>query len=105
MIKNIRKDMSFHIMLIPAVIILFIYNYVPMAGLIIAFQDYKPALGFLNSKFIGLDNFRFLFATSGFMRAFTNTLTIALMKIITGMIVPLIFSLLLNEVRIYTYKR
>jgi len=105
MIENIRKDMSFHIMLFPAVIVLFIYNYVPMTGAVIAFLEYKPIFGFFDSEFVGLDNFKFLFATSGFMRAFTNTVSIALMKIITGMIVPLTFSLLLNEVGNYTYKR
>lgn len=105
MLKTLKKDLPLHIMLLPAVIVLLVYAYVPMFGIVIAFQDYKPYLGFLRSSFVGLDNFKTLFATPGFDQALYNTLYIALMKILTGIIVPVSFALLLNEVKISMFKR
>lgn len=91
-------------LLIPTALLV-VYCYVPMAGIIIAFQNYKPALGFTGSKFTGLENFRVLFTNPGFMQALKNTVVIAFWKIITGLIVPVTFSLLLNEIRRSTVKR
>ncbi len=92
-------------MLLPCVVILLIYSYIPMMGIAIAFQDYKTYLGFLKSEFVGLDNFITLFSTPGFGQALYNTVFIALMKIITGIVVPVGFALLLNEVRVSGFKR
>lgn len=99
------KYLSFHLMLLIPTALLVVYCYVPMAGIIIAFQNYKPALGFTGSKFTGLENFRVLFTNPGFMQALKNTVVIAFWKIITGLIVPVTFSLLLNEIRRSTVKR
>lgn len=103
--KTFRKDLPLHIMLLPAVVVLLIYSYIPMFGIIIAFQDYKTYLGFLGSSLVGLKNFRTLFTTPGFNQALSNTISIALMKIVTGIVVPVSFALLLNEVRISGFKR
>lgn len=92
-------------MMLPAVVILFYFAYIPMFGTIIAFQHYMPYLGFFKSKFIGLDNFVSLLATPGFGQALFNTVYIASMKIVVGGIVPIIFALLLNEVRRSSFKR
>jgi putative aldouronate transport system permease protein len=91
-------------LLLPSMILL-VYCYLPMAGLIMAFQRFIPSLGFLQSKWVGWDNFTYLFATSGFTRALRNTVFIAAMKIVVGMVVPVLFALLLNEVRHAGYKR
>lgn len=99
------KYLSFHLMLLIPTALLVVYCYVPMAGIIIAFQNYKPALGFTGSKFTGLENFRVLFTNPGFMQALKNTVVIAFWKIITGLIVPVTFSLLLNEIRRSSVKR
>ena len=99
------KYLSFHLMLLIPTALLVVYCYVPMAGIIIAFQNYKPALGFTGSKFTGLENFRVLFTNPGFMQALKNTVVIAFWKIITGLIVPVTFSLLLNEIRRSSIKR
>ncbi len=99
------KYLSFHLMLLIPTALLVVYCYVPMAGIIIAFQNYKPALGFTGSKFTGLENFRVLFTHPGFMQALKNTVVIAFWKIITGLIVPVTFSLLLNEIRRSSIKR
>jgi putative aldouronate transport system permease protein len=90
---------TLQIMLLPAVILIFIYSYVPMFGLMMAFQDYIPALGILGSQWTGLRNFKTLFSMLEFVRALRNTVFIAGCKIVLSIIVPVVFALLLNEVR------
>jgi putative aldouronate transport system permease protein len=99
---SIRKHHNtrvLHLMLLPAVILVFIYHYVPIGGLVMAFQNYLPARGILGSKWVGLRNFRFLFNMMEFPRALRNTVWIAGCKIVLNITIPVIFSLLLNEVR------
>ena len=100
-----KKHMAFHLMLLVPVILVLIYCYLPMAGIIIAFMNYKPALGFAKSEFVGWDNFVTLFNNPQFGIALRNTIIVAFWKIVTGLFVPIIFSLLLNEVRNKVFKR
>ena len=93
-----------HLMLIPALILIFIFNYVPLYGLVIAFQRYNVALGF-NSPWVGLANFEHLFSQPNFVRTIWNTLFIAIWKIVLMIIVPVSFALLLNEIRNVFFKR
>ena len=67
--------------------------------------DYKPALGFAGSRFVGLEHFRTLFNNPQFSQALENTVIIAFWKIVFGLVVPVTFALLLNEVRNTAYKR
>lgn len=93
-------------MLLPGVIILLIYQYLPMAGLYISFQNFIPARGFLGKQeWVGLDNFVFIYQNPYAIRAFWNTIIIAFFKMLTGLIVPIIFAILLNEVRNNGLKR
>jgi putative aldouronate transport system permease protein len=87
------------IMLIPAVVLIVIYSYIPMFGLLMAFQDYIPALGIFGSRWVGLRNFKTLFSMLEFVRALRNTVFIAGCKIVLGIVIPVIFALLLNEVK------
>ncbi len=103
--KALKRDYLLHMMLLPSVIILFIYHYIPIFGSSIAFLDYKTYLGILKSDFVGMDNFITLFSTPGFGQALYNTIFIALWKIVTGIVVPVIFALLLNEARLTLFKR
>ena len=103
-LARLRKEWQLHMMLIPGLTILVIFAYYPLYGLVMAFQQYNPALGF-NSPWVGLDNFRFLFTQPGFVRTIWNTLFIASGKIIGGIIVPVFFALLLNEIRVISIKR
>jgi putative aldouronate transport system permease protein len=96
---------TLQIMLLPAVILIFIYSYVPMFGLLMAFQDYLPVLGVFRSPWVGLRNFKTLFSMLEFVRALRNTVFIAGCKIALGIIIPVVFSLLLNEVRNRTVQR
>ena len=93
-------------MILPGVLLVFLFSYVPMAGLVIAFQKFVPAKGFFgNQEWVGLGNFRFIFSLPGFSAAFRNTVIIAFYKITTGILVPLTFALLLNEVASATIRR
>jgi len=103
--KILRRDGALHLMLAVPAILIFVYNYLPMSGIVIAFQKYKPALGLLRSKWIGVDNFITLFATSGFKQATVNTIIISTGKIVMLLVVPVIFSLLLNEMHLMPIKR
>lgn len=100
----ITKQWQYHILLIPAIIALIIFNYIPLYGIIIAFEKYNPAIGF-NSTWVGLQNFVFLFKQPNFIRTIWNTLYIATSKLVLGIIVPVLFSLLLNEVGSSRFKR
>lgn len=101
---TLRKQWQYHVLLIPAVVLVFIFNYIPLYGLVIAFQRYNPSLGF-RSPWIGLNNFIRVFSQPNFVQTIWNTLFIAVFKIIGGIIVPVVFSLLLNEVRKVSAKR
>ncbi|MDP9697698.1 putative aldouronate transport system permease protein [Paenibacillus intestini] len=103
--KGFKRTLALDLMLLPAVILTFIFAYIPMGGLVIAFQDYKPWLGFAKSSWIGLEHFQFLFSIPENVQVIWNTLIIAGMKLIGGLIAPLIFALLLNEVRKETLKK
>lgn len=102
---NMRRNWPLHMMLLPAVILALVFQYVPMAGIVIAFQDFKPWLGFTESKWVGLDNFRYLFLYPDVDQVIWNTLIIAVFKIVAGLIAPLAFAILLNEVRLIAFKR
>lgn len=92
-------------MLLPGYIWLTLFSIVPMFGFVIAFQDYNPGLGMLHSDWIGLDNFRYMLSLSDSKTVFLNTLFIAVMKIIANLIVPLVFALMLHELRLALLKR
>jgi putative aldouronate transport system permease protein len=95
---SLSMQWQYHVLLIPGLVVIFIFAYIPLYGVIIAFQNYKPALGF-RSPWVGLENFRFLFRQPNFVRTIWNTFYIAVIKIIGGIVVPVIVALLLNEVR------
>lgn len=92
-------------MLVPGIILLIIFNYTPMYGVIIAFENYNPGLGFIKSPWVGLKNFQFLFALPSFTQLIRNTLVLAISKIVTLQFCAIVLALLLNEVRALLFKR
>ncbi|MGM1047310.1 MAG: ABC transporter permease [Bacillota bacterium] len=96
--RTLKKEYPLHLMLVPGVIVTLIYAYGPMAGLVMAFQQFEPLSGFFKSKFIGFDNFRYVFELPDFNQVLWNTVVIALFKMVLFLLVPLILALLLNEV-------
>ncbi|GIP19356.1 sugar ABC transporter permease [Paenibacillus montaniterrae] len=99
------RELPLHIMLLPGVLLTIVFSYIPIAGVVIAFQKFVPAKGIFESKWIGLDNFAYVFNLPSFTNVLWNTVFISVMKIIAGLIVPIIVALLLNEVVGKYFKR
>ncbi len=103
---SLKKQLPLHLMILPGFIILLIFSYIPMAGIVIAFQKFIPAKGlFGNQKWIGLDNFRYVLDLPNFGSVVWNTIFIAVWKIILGLVIPIIFAILINEVTHNGLKR
>ncbi len=97
--RKFKLESPYYLMVLPGALLVLLFSYVPMGGLVIAFQRFIPAKGFFgDQKWVGLKNFEFVFTLPGFQRALINTVVIALFKMVVGIIVPLVFALLLNEV-------
>ncbi|BFT70766.1 MULTISPECIES: sugar ABC transporter permease [Paenibacillus] len=96
--RTLRRDFPLHLMLVPGVILTLIYAYGPMAGIIMAFQNFEPLSGFFKSKWVGFDNFTYVFHLPDFNQVLWNTLLISIFKMILFLLVPLILALLLNEI-------
>lgn len=103
--QRLMREIPLYLMLLPAVVIMLIYSYGPMIGNVIAFQRFLPGKGLFGSKFIGLENFRYMLKVPGIWNVVYNTIFIAFMKIVAGIIVPVTVALLLNEVANITFKR
>jgi len=86
-------------MILPSLLFLIVFNYVPMLGIVISFQDFKPWLGITGSPWVGWDNFKLLFERQDSVQVIWNTFIIAGLKIVFNLLVPFIFALLLNEIR------
>lgn len=100
------KELPLHLMILPGLLIILLFNYVPMAGIIIAFEKFIPAKGlFGHQKWIGLDNFRYVMSLPNFKNVLWNTVYISIMKIILGLVIPIIFAILINEVKNSALKR
>ncbi len=98
--RKLLRELPLHLMLLPAVAALIVFHYVPMAGIVIAFQKFIPAKGLFGvQKWIGLDNFRYVFKLPSFISVIWNTVSISFMKILLGLFVPIVISIMLNEVR------
>ncbi len=98
--NKLLRELPLHLMLLPAVVFLFIFHYLPMAGITIAFQKFIPAKGLFGpQQWIGLSNFEYVFKLPSFIGVIWNTVYISLMKIILGLLVPIIIAIMLNEVK------
>ena len=92
-------------MLLPGIIFVFIFRYIPIYGIVLAFKDYKFNLGILKSPWIGFEVFRDVFRSTLFWQAFGNTIWLNLLSLILGFPLPVIFALILNEIRLTGFKR
>ncbi len=98
--KRFKRELPLHLMILPGLIIIIIFNYVPMMGIIIAFQKFIPAKGLFGAqKWIGFDNFKYVMDLPNFYHVVWNTIFIAVMKIILGLLIPIVVSIMINEVR------
>lgn len=102
--KHMRET-PLHLMLIPGIVIVVIFCYIPILGLVMGFQRFIPAKGILGSPWVGWGNFKYLINLPGTFQVLYNTVFIATMKIAAGIVIPVGIALLLNEVRYSPFKR
>jgi putative aldouronate transport system permease protein len=103
--KNRVTTINYWIMVIPALVWLVAINIVPMFGIIMAFQDFNPGLGIFHSEFVGLENFKYMFQMKDVTQIFVNTVVIAVGKLLLNVLIPVIFALLLNEIKNMVFKK
>ena len=99
LLQSIWDHKAFYIMLIPSFVLLLIFAYKPMYGIILAFKQYSPRLGIIGSKWIGWANFEFIFAIDQFWEAFENTIVLNVLKLIFGFPASIILAIMLNAIR------
>ena len=99
------SQVMYHVMMAPGMLFILVFSYIPMFGIVMAFQDYVPAKGILGSEFVGLKNFTYMFSLPDVGRIFANTLLIAIGKILLGTVMAIAFAILLNEIRIRVFKK
>ncbi|MFD0698050.1 ABC transporter permease [Paenibacillus sp. GCM10027628] len=100
-----KREWPLHLMLIPGLIFVIVFSYIPMAGIMMAFQKYIPTKGLFGSPFVGLKNFQYMFVYPDIGRIFFNTVFISVMKIVAGLLVPITIAILLNELSREWIKR
>lgn len=96
--KELKKHLPFYLFLLPAIILVILFCYMPMEGLVIAFKDYKMARGIEGSQWVGLKHFQALFSDPNFYRVLANTLKISILTLLTTFPVTIVFTLLVNEI-------
>lgn len=94
-----------YVLLLPGFAYLFVFKYIPMFGIVIAFKELNLVRGIFGSEWVGFDNFRFLFQSSHFYRVLRNSLLLSIYQIIWGFPAPILLALMLNEVRKVAFKR
>lgn len=104
-LRNIYHSRWFYLMMIPGLVYYILFHYAPMAGTLIAFQNYNLMKGIWGSPFVGFDNFRVIFDNPEFLQIMRNTLLISVYKIVGNMVPDVILALMLNEVRVLWFKK
>ena len=97
--SEVKKQKQLILLSLPFLIYVIIFNYVPLAGWVMAFQNYKPAKGFLDQTWIGFAKFKQLFSNDVFLGVLRNTLAMSLINLVLGFVFSIGFALLLNELR------
>lgn len=103
--RTLFQQKYLYLMSIPFVAWVFVFNYIPIWGWTMAFQRYRPGKSFMKQEWVGLDNFRELFHDERFYMALKNTLAMSFMGLFAGFTIPILFALLLNELRRQMFKR
>ncbi len=103
--KNFRENYQLYIMLLPGLILLFVFKYIPLYGITLAFKEYNPMLGILGSPWVGLKYFQQFFESPDFWQLMQNTIILSAMALVAGFIAPIILALLINQVRSVGLKK
>ncbi|MCI3920846.1 ABC transporter permease subunit [Paenibacillus sp. TRM 82003] len=99
------RQWDIQLMVLPALLFLFVFSYIPMYGVLMAFQDYSLFKGFAGSPWVGLKHFKMFFQAPEFWQLMRNTLVISLLKLLIGFPAPIALALMLNEIRNRAFKR
>ena len=105
LLTEIKKNYQLLLLLVPGLIVLILFNYLPMGGVLIAFKDYKIRLGIFASEWVGFENFHKVFTGMDFGRILRNTVVISFLKLVTSFPAPIILALLLNELKAQRFKK
>ncbi len=103
--EKVKKDRYLLLMLLPGVIYLLLFVYKPITGLLMAFQNYNIVEGIWGSEWVGFDHFKTFFSGRDFVPVMTNTLKISIFQLIIGSIMPIIFAIMVNELRHGIFKK
>jgi len=103
--KSIKKDLPLWLFVLPGIILTFIFSYVPMYGVQIAFRNYNAKLGFFGSHWVGLKYFERFFNSPYFTDTISNTLILSVYSLIAGFPIPILFALMLNSFRHSKYRK
>ncbi len=101
---DLKSHKEIYLLLLPAVLLVFIFNYLPIPGLVISFMDYDFLKGF-HSPWVGFQNFIEIFTLPNFIESIINTLKLSFLNLTVVFLIPVIFALLLNELRNIIFKR
>ncbi|TBL79116.1 ABC transporter permease [Paenibacillus thalictri] len=102
---GIKRDKILYVLMLPGLLFFLIFKYVPLWGIVIAFQDYSPYMGMWASDWVGLDHFTRLFGNLDFFILFRNTMLISLLNLVFFFPVPILLSLLLSELNNMVFRR
>ena len=103
--RKIKSNIPLYVLLFPSIILLIMFAYIPMLGLVIAFKDYSPANGILNSPWVGFKYFTQFFNSVQFRTTMMNTLKISIYSILVGFPLPILLALLCNQLRTGKFKK
>lgn len=103
-IREIRKNHLLYLLTLPGILLIFIFAYLPIFGIAIAFQDYNPVKGIFGSAFVGFKNFRFLFGSSDILKVIYNTVFLNLLFILCGTVVSVAIAIMFSELKSKKFK-
>ncbi len=103
--RDFKMNWKIYLIVLPVIVYFIIFNYLPMGGLIMAFQKFSPIKGFFGSDFVGFDNFIQFFTAPNFIQILRNTFVISLLGLVIGFPLSIVFALLLNEIYITFFKK
>lgn len=103
--KDFKRNWAVYLLFLPAIIYMVVLHFIPMFGIVMAFEDFNVARGFFGSEWVGMKNFIDLFTGDQFLNALRNTVCMAIMKNTIGFIPPIIFAFLLSMIENKKFKR
>ena len=103
--KDFHENGVLYLLILPIIVYFIIFSYVPMFGIAIAFEDYKPLKGVFGSEWVGFANFEAMFSSEEFLNVLRNTACMGILNVVLGFIAPVFFALVLSQIRFKRFKR